>query len=418
MNKLVGVWKLFKRILPQSIDIVSHNLRSEIESAKDCIGNTHSELEMSEQTPDDVVENVYDRPHVQAMIKESDIKQKRIATIMSGSSFDSKFQNWLWFTLFIVKIEDIRQIAFQERIWRDGFWAIYFPGHLAINPNGANRKKFFADIQAYSNMCLDPDLPFVIKTTENCGIGVFPNRTITDPNDGFMEYLYGFSFSMSCRYASQLQDCDMISDIVSITVSKNSRGLPSYYWICGPIGFVNHSCIANHCLVTVPVGNYLIGPFNDDEFKNIKKMTKHVYTCMEWQHVDNSVYSLKTVKMWDGISEFLVRYTYEGFGFQKMKFLCAYCYSANSSKSQSAPSSVRSLGTSVHDTEDTTAHAEATILITESFEGAFDHAGGSDFTTRGSEGKSKLSTSSTSENTLRASVSSRSQPVEEVIRFG
>ena len=130
---------------------------------------------------------------------------------------------------------------------------------------------------------------------------------------------------------------------------------------------------------------------------------------MEWQHVDNSVYSLKTVKMWDGKTEFSVRYTYEGFGFQKMKCLCAYCYSANKSKPQLAPSSVRSLGSSVHDEEDTTAHAQATILITESFEGAVDNAGGSDFTTRGSEDKSKSSTSFASENTLRISVSSRSQ---------
>jgi len=258
-------------------------------------------------------------------------------------------------------------------------------------------------------MCLDPELPFVIKTTENCGIGVFPNRTIIDPTDGFLEHLYGFSFSMSCRYASQLQDCDTISDIVSITVSKNSTGLSSYYWICGPIGFVNHSCIANHCLVTVPVGNYVIGPFNDDEFKNIKKMTKHVYTCMEWQHVDNSVYSLKTVKMWDGISEFLVRYTYEGFGFQKMKCLCAYCYSVNRSKPKLAPSSVGISGSLVHDEEDTTVHAEATILITESFEAAFKHAGGIHVPTRNSEGKSMSSSNSASDNTLHARASSRSQ---------
>ena len=201
----------------------------------------------------------------------------------------------------------------------------------------------------------------------------------------------------------------MISDIVSITVSQNARGLPSYYWICGPIGFVNHSCIANHCLVTVPVGNYLIGPFNDDEFKNIKKMTKHVYTCMEWQHVDNSVYSLKTVKMWDGKTEFLVRYTYEGFGFQKMKCLCAYCYSANSSKPQLAPSSARSLGSSVLDEDDTTVHAQATILITESFEGASEHAGGVHLTSSGKEGMSMSSISSAAESTLRASMSSRSQ---------
>ena len=152
MNSLDGVWKFFNRLLPHSKDIVSHNLHSEIESAKDSIGNTQSELKMSEQKPDDVVENVYDRPHVKAMIKENDIKQTRIATIMSGSSFDSKFQNWLWFTLFIVKIEDIRHIAFQERIWQDDFWAKYFPAHLAINPNATNRRKFFADIQAYSNM--------------------------------------------------------------------------------------------------------------------------------------------------------------------------------------------------------------------------------------------------------------------------
>ena len=70
MNSLDGVWKFFNRLLPHSKDIVSHNLHSEIESAKDSIGNTHSELKMSQQKPDDVVENVYDRPHVKAMIRQ------------------------------------------------------------------------------------------------------------------------------------------------------------------------------------------------------------------------------------------------------------------------------------------------------------------------------------------------------------
>ena len=348
MNTLVGVWNLINRILPRSKDTISHNLKSEMDSAK--------------------AENVYDNPQVLAMIKESDKKQKIIATIMSGSSFEPRFQNWLWFTLFIVKIEAIREVAFQERIWQDDFWARFFPAHLAINPNGANRKKFFEDIATYATVCLDPDLPFIIRTTDHCGIGIFPTRPIVDPNDGFLEYLYGFSFSMSCRYATQLQECDMISDIVSITVAKNNRGLQSYYWICGPIGFVNHSCIASHCLVTVPSSNYMIGPFNADDFAKIRKSTKYIYTCMDWSHVDNSVYTLKTVKMWDGKTEFVVRYTYEGFGFQKMKCLCAYCYSEDKPHPKRTVSSIGYLGTSVSEVEDSTSDEHTGIVITDSFD--------------------------------------------------
>ena len=155
---------------------------------------------------------------------------------MAGSYFDPIFQNWLWFVLFIVQIPEIRLKAIEERLWQDDFWTKYYPTHLIFNLNRSNIQKFFLDIATFANMCLDPDLPFQLQSTNGRGIGVFPNGECVDAHGAvngrnFVESLFGFSFTMACTYAVQLQACDMISDIVSMTEVQNGKGFATYYWI-------------------------------------------------------------------------------------------------------------------------------------------------------------------------------------------